>query len=115
MNDHIFSCKFNQFNQFYGGLTLFTAGGVQLICTHRLADTRVASLVDAAHKDPTGESHVEAEVDQHVPKLTAHTDRPERNEHIIRSVNSLDVFTLAIFQPFLHISESQVNKKDYSR
>lgn len=42
--------------------------------THRLADAGVARLIDAANKDSAGEGDVEAEVDQHVPKLAAHAD-----------------------------------------
>lgn len=52
-----------------------------LKCTHCLADTCVACLIDATYKDPTGEGDVEAEVDQHVPELGAHTDRPGSDEH----------------------------------
>lgn len=44
--------------------------------THRLADAGVARLIYAANKDSAGEGDVEAEVDQHVPKLAAHVDRP---------------------------------------
>lgn len=33
-------------------------------------------LIYAAHKDGAGERDVEAEVDQHVPKFLADTDRP---------------------------------------
>lgn len=54
---------------------------VQVVCTHCLADACVAYLIDAPNKDPTGEGDVEAEVDQHVPKLAAHTDRPESWGH----------------------------------
>lgn len=45
-------------------------------CTHRLAGACVSRLIYAAYEDPAGEGDVEAEVDQHVPKLAAHTDRP---------------------------------------
>lgn len=44
--------------------------------THCLADAGVSRLIYAAYKDPAGEGDVEAEVDQHVPKLAAHADRP---------------------------------------
>lgn len=48
-----------------------------MVYTHCLADTCIARLIDATYEDPTGEGDVEAEVDQHVPTLTADTDRPE--------------------------------------
>lgn len=44
--------------------------------THCLADACMPRLIYAAHKDAAGERDVEAEVDQHVPKLLADTDRP---------------------------------------
>lgn len=50
---------------------------MRVVHTHCLADARIAYLIDATNKDPTGEGDVEAEVDQHVPELAAHTDRPE--------------------------------------
>lgn len=51
--------------------------------THRLAGTCITCLIDATYKDPTREGYVEAEVDQHVPELAAHTDRPGGNGHTI--------------------------------
>lgn len=44
--------------------------------THCLADAGVSRLIYAAYEDSAGEGDVEAEVDQHVPKLAAHADRP---------------------------------------
>lgn len=44
--------------------------------THSLAHAGVTRLVDATHEDAAGEEDVEAEVDQHVPELTADPDRP---------------------------------------
>lgn len=48
--------------------------------THRLAHACISRLIYAADKHPAGEGDVEAEVDQHVPKLAAHADRPEVTE-----------------------------------
>lgn len=50
------------------------------MCTHCLADARVPRLIYATHKDATGEGDVEAEIDQHVPKFSAHTDGPAVTE-----------------------------------
>lgn len=47
-----------------------------MVRTHRLADACVPRLIYAAYKDAAGEGDVEAEVDQHVPKLATHADRP---------------------------------------
>lgn len=55
------------------------------MCTHCLADTCVLRLIYAAHKDAAGEGDVEAEIDQHVPKFSAHTDRPVVTETEIKS------------------------------
>lgn len=49
-------------------------------CTHRLADASIPRPIYAAHKDGAGERDVEAEVDQHVPKFLADTDRPAATE-----------------------------------
>lgn len=43
--------------------------------THCLAHAGVAYLVYAAHEDAAGEEDVEAQVNQHVPTLTANADR----------------------------------------
>lgn len=56
-----------------------------MVYTHCLAGTCIAFLIDATYKDRTGERYVEAEVDQHVPELAAHTDRPEGNGHTIHN------------------------------
>lgn len=53
-----------------------SVGGVRVVCTHCLADACISRLIYATYKDPACEGDVEAEVDQHVPKLAAHTDRP---------------------------------------
>lgn len=58
-----------------------SVGGVLVVYTHCLADTCVACLIDPTYEDPASEGDVEAEVDQHVPKLAAHTDRPGCNGH----------------------------------
>lgn len=52
------------------------ARSVRALYTHCLTDARESRLIDATYKNPTGEGDVEAEVDQHVPKLPAHSDRP---------------------------------------
>lgn len=51
-----------------------------MVYTHCLAHACISRLIDAANKDPAGEGDVEAEVDQHVPKLAAHTHRPKVTE-----------------------------------
>lgn len=50
---------------------------VRVESTYRLADTCVARLIDATYEHSTCEGDVEAEVDQHVPALTADADGPE--------------------------------------
>lgn len=57
------------------------------VCTYCLADARVTRLIDAAYENPTCEGDVEAEIDQHVPKLAAHTNRPAVREATASHVN----------------------------
>lgn len=69
--------------------------------THCLADACVACLIDATYKDPAGEGDVETEVDQHVPKFAAHTDRPGSNGQTIQHSINMERFTLLLLFTFL--------------
>lgn len=62
-------------------------GGVRVVYTHCLADTCMSRLIYSAYKDRAGEGDVEAEVDQHVPKLAAHAHRPGVTEAANNRIN----------------------------
>lgn len=72
-----------------------------MVFTHCLADACVSRLIYAAYEDPAREGDVEAEVDQHVPKLAAHTDRPgvtETNSRIKTGKRSVvQAFLLIVY------------------
>lgn len=76
--------------------------GVLVVYTHRLAHARVSSLIYATDKDPAGEGDVEAEVDQHVPKLAAHADGPEVTETTHHRIKTEEKSVEEAFDTDLH-------------